>query len=276
MEPFISNAIAMYGVAGRLWIKSIPHIIQGYIDRYKLREVKIYERLSYNFIAYGIMDDRPVMLKLGYDPILVEREYLALKHFQDHGGIKVLVRDEGMLILERIEPGVTLFDAPDTDKPRIACEVMRRLHQAPRIPEHFQADHLVDQLAILDRDWEKIPHEQLQAARKMRDNLIARFTMDTFLHGDLHYDNILQHGDSWAVIDPKGVIGHPINELWNLIFDIHSEAEFVADYFGFDVQDVRDWYFVQVSLAACYILQDNIEDDKFLQLASQAYNLISK
>jgi len=33
--------------------------------------------------------------------------------------------------------------------------------------------------------------------------------LPVLLHGDLHQDNILSHGDDWLVIDPKGVIGFP-------------------------------------------------------------------
>ncbi|HJP83918.1 MAG TPA: aminoglycoside phosphotransferase family protein, partial [Fimbriimonadaceae bacterium] len=31
----------------------------------------------------------------------------------------------------------------------------------------------------------------------------------TFLHGDLHQENVLRHGDAWVAIDPKGLIGDP-------------------------------------------------------------------
>jgi streptomycin 6-kinase len=37
--------------------------------------------------------------------------------------------------------------------------------------------------------------------------------LPVLLHGDLHQDNILSQGDDWLVIDPKGVIGFPINEI---------------------------------------------------------------
>jgi streptomycin 6-kinase len=32
-------------------------------------------------------------------------------------------------------------------------------------------------------------------------------TNEKFLHGGLHQDNILQRGNEWTIIDPKGVVG---------------------------------------------------------------------
>ncbi len=37
------------------------------------------------------------------------------------------------------------------------------------------------------------------------------------LHGDLHHDNILQNGNYWVVIDPKGLIGEPAYEVSSFI-----------------------------------------------------------
>ena len=53
------------------------------------------------------------------------------------------------------------------------------------------------------------------------------------------------------VIDPKGVIGYPINEVWAFIIDIEKDTEFIANYFKFNLQEVRNWYFIQLILAIC-------------------------
>ena len=41
------------------------------------------------------------------------------------------------------------------------------------------------------------------------------------LHGDLHHDNVLRHGDGWVVIDPHGYVGdaavEPATMLYNPI-----------------------------------------------------------
>lgn len=42
--------------------------------------------------------------------------------------------------------------------------------------------------------------------------LIETTDQNTPLHGDLHHENILRHGDGWMCIDAKGLIGDPANE----------------------------------------------------------------
>ena len=93
------------------------------------------------------------------------------------------------------------------------------------------------------------------------------------LHGDLHHDNILQNGDGWLVIDPKGVIGSPINEIWAFIIDIERDVPFIARYFDFKMQDVLDWYFIHIVLAICWNLEDNVNSDLFLNLLQKLINM---
>jgi streptomycin 6-kinase len=64
----------------------------------------------------------------------------------------------------------------------------------------------------LDKNWE-LPVHYLQKARLLRDDLLKTLDKEVLLHGDLHHDNILQNGDDWMVIDPKGMIGDPAFEI---------------------------------------------------------------
>jgi streptomycin 6-kinase len=126
----------------------------------------------------------------------------------------------------------------------------------------------------LDKDW-SIPDAYLKKARKLQDQLLKTSAADSLLHGDLHYDNILQNGDDWVVIDPKGVIGSPMNEIWAFVMDIERDIPFIAHYFNLRTQDVFNWYFVHVILAICWNLEDNIDANLFLNLAVKAYKYVS-
>ena len=95
------------------------------------------------------------------------------------------------------------------------------------------------------------------------------------LHGDLHHDNILRNDDDWVVIDPKGVIGTPMNEIWAFVKDIKRDIPFIAQYFHFRTQDLFDWYFVHLILAICWNLEDNLDTTLFIKLAEKAYKYIS-
>lgn len=75
--------------------------------------------------------------------------------------------------------------------------------------------------------------------------------------------------------DCRGVIGSPMNEIWAFVIDIERDIPFIAQYFNFRTQDVFNWYFVHVILAACWNLEDNIDASLFLRLAEKAYKYVS-
>lgn len=75
--------------------------------------------------------------------------------------------------------------------------------------------------------------------------------------------------------NPKGVIGYPINEIWAFIADMEKDTQYVANFFDFDLQEVRQWYFVHLILAACYNIEDKVVPNRFLYLAQEAYTIFN-
>jgi streptomycin 6-kinase len=276
MSTFHSNIISIYGEKGKAWINELPRLVAAISSRLDLRDLIEITNLTYNYVLSGFQGDNPIILKLGLDHEALTREVFALKCFAVYGVVKVLAENDGMLLLERAVPGTSLknyFPNRDQESIEIACKVMKKLHKA-NIPITHNFPHIKDWLTALDRDW-PIPDAYLKKARKLRDQLLKMSSADALLHGDLHHDNILQNGNDWLVIDPKGVIGSPINEIWAFVMDIERDIPFIAQYFNFRTQDVFNWYFVHVILAACWNLEDNIDASLFLGLAEKAYKYVS-
>jgi streptomycin 6-kinase len=94
------------------------------------------------------------------------------------------------------------------------------------------------------------------------------------LHGDLHQENILSNGNSWVVIDPKGVIGDPIHEIWACVEDPAHDLKFLAGYFGYSLQDVVEWYYVRLILAGCWQAEDGLNASRFLTLAQSVLPMV--
>lgn len=91
---------------------------------------------------------------------------------------------------------------------------------------------------FIEKEWE-IPKNHLQNARTLKEELLAKtFALPVLLHGDLHQENILSHGDDWLVIDPKGVIGFPINEVWACVEKPSHDLKFISEYFDYSFYDV--------------------------------------
>lgn len=270
MKILEQNVISIYGDDGKKWLMNLPKIISEISDAWRLSSLAPVDNLSYNYVLSGMQNTGthaasyyvPIILKLFPNRSDLEREVIALKAFDGFGAAKVLNYNEQAILLEMAIPGnpVQSIDS--------CCEVMKKLHKAP-IPYNHSLPHIRDQLKDLDKAWE-IPIEYLQKARILRDKLLDKETTPVLLHGDLHRENILQHSSGFMVIDPKGVIGFPSNETWAFIADFEKDTSFVADYFGWDVHEIREGYFVHSILAAAWNIEDGLDPTKFIELAAGA------
>jgi streptomycin 6-kinase len=274
MNILASNILAIHGAAGRAWLDALPTLAAALATRLGLQDLKPIPNLSYNYVLSGFQGPRPIVLKLGLDNDALKKEAKALEYFSGCGAVRVLAADRGMILLERARPGTSLkslLPGKATEAVEVACHVMQRLHRAPS-REHQVFPHIKDWLATLDRDWD-LPEDDLPKARELRDRLLRHDGPEVLLHGDLHHDNILQHGEGWVAIDPKGVIGPPLAEVW-FVTDPAHDIPLIAKLGGFDVQEVADWYFVRLVLAVCWNLEDGIDASFFLDLVRKARHLV--
>ncbi len=211
---FESNIINIYEKKGQQWLDDLPKLIMRVEATYGLSNLKPVNNLSYNYVLSGFQASKAVILKLGLDIDGFKREAAALMAFSGFGVVDVLSENNGLLLLECAVPGVSLrsyFPEKDDEAINITANVIKRLHKAP-IPSTHAFPHVKDWLTVLDSDL-RIPAQTLQKARQLRDQLLKTAKTDVLLHGDLHHDNILQNGEDWLVIDPKGVIGEPAYEV---------------------------------------------------------------
>lgn len=278
---FHSNIISIYGEKGKAWLDALPELVAAIASRLDLRDLKEVTNLTYNYVLSGLQGDNPIVLKLGLDNAGLKREVFALRCFAGCGAVKVLAENEGMLLLERAVPGASVksyFPDKEQESIKIACGVMKKLHQA-NIPVAHNFPHIRDWLAALDKDW-PIPDEYLQKARKLRDQMLQTSETDVLLHGDLHHDNILQNGEDWLVIDPKGVIGEPAYEVAAFIRNpirellthadattiIHNRVIRFAELSELPPQRILDWCFVESVLSWIWNIQDNLDTEYFIKL----------
>lgn len=160
----------------------------------------------------------------------------------------------------------------------ITANVIKQLHKAT-IPSTHAFPHIKDWLSAVDKDW-TIPNHYLQKARKLRDELLQTSKPDVLLHGDLHHDNILQNGEDWLVIDPKGVIGEPAYEVAAFIRNpipellTHADAPNIiqdritrfAELLGIPAKRIHDWCFVESVLSWIWNIQDKLDTEYFIKL----------
>jgi streptomycin 6-kinase len=282
-STFTQNVINIYGHKGKDWLASLAALTAELSNKYQLTDLVRASYMSFNYVASGVQNKNPIILKLGLDQKALAKETACLKAFANHGAAEVIATQPGMILMQRANPGTTLKEYfPDRNKPSVAilCECIQQLQKA-EIPKQHDFLHLQELLSILDNDLD-IPGKILSKAKQLREKLLSSTEKTALLHGDLHHENILKHGDGWLVIDPKGFVGdsvfevcafthNPMPELLqqaNPIEIINDRIQLCADLLGFDQQRIQDWLYVKSVLCWAWCLDDNIEPDYFKRFVS--------
>ncbi len=286
MSKFQSNIINIYGNRGKLWLDKLPKIVRQISFKFNFCDLEEVNNLSYHYVLSGLQGTQPIILKLGLDNDALKREALALKSFAGCGVVKLLDAGHNLLILEQAVPGISLknyFPDKDSEAAAIICNIMRKLHRA-QIPENSYFPHIKDWLSALDKNW-NLPSRYLQKARQIRDQLLITAAKDVFLHGDLHHDNILQNGENWIVIDPKGVIGEPAYEVaafirnpfpdllngQNMAEIIHNRINTFSNILNISKARIAGWCFVQTVLSWIWALEDGCDTEYWQELTDIFY-----
>jgi streptomycin 6-kinase len=281
MDTFEPNIQNSYGTRGKQWLGKLPKLVNDIATRFGLSKLSPVSNLSYTYVLSGFQGEKPIILKLGLNGDSLKQEAFVLGCFENYGAVKVLGQEDGLLLLERAIPGTSLksyFPNKDVESIKIASDAMAKLHQA-KIPTSHNLPHIRDWLSVLDKEWE-IPRHYLQEARQLRHTLLQTSGPNVLLHGDLHHDNILQNGDDWLVIDPKGVIGDKAYEIGAFIrnpmpglLDLDNAPSIIryriahfAKHLELSENRILDWCFIQAVLAWAWALEDNCPADYFKRL----------
>jgi len=230
---------------------------------------------------------------MGLDIDGLNQEACALRAFEGHGAVRVLKQREGAILLERAMPGNSLkgyFPEKEEESIQIVCDLIKKLHRAQIPTGHFP--HIRDWLVAIN--WHIESHveshggdqtdpiftQALIKAQALKKHLLDTSPQDVFLHGDLHHGNILSHGDGYAMIDPKGVIGDPAfevaafirNPIPDLLEAPDAAAIITARIHGFasrlDMapQRIMQWCYSQAVLSWVWNIEDGLCPDYFRNL----------
>ncbi len=271
MNPFKKNITSIYQNRGKAWLADLQKKVEQIAALWELDNLHPFANLSYNYVLEGYQKGSPIVLKISLDELSLDKEAKALTACADYGAVKVLARTKEAVLLQRAVPGNSLkaqFPKGHPNAIKIACDVANRLHQAP-LPKDNHFPHIKDWLTTLDKEW-NIPRLHLEKARTLKNLLLKTQSTSVLLHGDLHQDNILSNDGNWLIIDPKGVIGSPINEMWAFVEDPKNDLIFISKYFDFNHDNVVQWYYVHLILAACWQVEDGLDPTLFLNLAESA------
>ena len=201
----------------------------------------------------------------------LDSEYRMLSRLQGGACCKVYGYDKerGLLLEERILPGTVLREETSLEK-RVAvlASVFREIH-LPQDDGETYLDWLDRVRAFCGSD--DVPGDLARLAQRAREicaGLFEKYPERVLLHGDLHHDNLLCKTDeSYAVIDPKGVVGPEILDLPRFLL---NEGDFgdsdhmgkvislVSQACGYPEGDLRQALFMEAVLANVWCVEDGL------------------
>jgi streptomycin 6-kinase len=152
-------------------------------------------------------------------------EAIALEAWNGNGAVRLLEadREQGALLLERLDPDRTLRSAELATAAEIAGSLIHELAVPAPAGLPLLTDIASQKPDILRRRQselgEPVPGRWIDIACGLACDL-ATDPGNQLVHGDLHYDNILAGSRRpWLAIDPMPAIGNPEGSVANLMWD---------------------------------------------------------
>lgn len=277
-ENFVRTMQELYGERGVLWVQQLPRLIAECEQHLELQVQPHFANLSYNFVAPAVQHDgAPVVLKLSVPNKEFTSEIEALRLYAGRGICHLLFGDpdQGILLLERLQPGVMLATVTDdAQATAITAQVMRQLWQpAP-------AEHTFPTVAKWGKGLERLraefdggtgpfPQKLVEQAEQLFAELGGSMNKPMLLHGDLHHFNILgATREPWLAIDPKGLVGEPAYETGALLRNPDSRiileprvqarrVDQLADLLALDRERILGWGVAQAVLSGWWSYEDH-------------------
>jgi len=264
---FMQTVASTWGEPGGQWLMALPALLGDCARRWSLALSPPFPNLTFNYVAPAMMaDGTEVVLKAGVPGPDLRREAAALRAFDGRGSVRLLESDAdaGMLLLERLRPGVVLTtladEAHDDEATTIAASVMRGLW-CPAPPGHdfpIVADwgaSFSNLRARFGGGTGPLPRAQVEQAESLFAELLASSKTPVLLHG---------------AIDPKGVVGEPAYEVGALLRNLwpgrhthqhpgrllERRAHRLAEELDLDLARVRGWAVAQAVLSAVWGVED--------------------
>ena len=216
-----------FGHAVEGWFTQLPAVLVSLVDRWHL---DLSEQIPHGCVSIifrcRLADGRPAVLKVSPDRTRIAEETAALRAWRTVHVPRVIGSDEalGALLIEAIEPGVSLDATPDEASAETVAELVNAVHLGrpgpsfPRVKQRSDARFRSSE-AIYRRYpalTVVISKETLARARALADRLARLEHRDVLLHGDLAPSNILVGGEQRGLvaIDPRRASATP-RSMWS-------------------------------------------------------------
>ncbi|WNM30590.1 aminoglycoside phosphotransferase family protein [Streptomyces sp. Li-HN-5-11] len=226
--PRLVRALGETAPDGDDWLEKLPAQAQQAVA---LRELTV-ERVqlpggrSSLVVLVRTAEGTPAVLKLAPPRARPESERAALAHWAGRGAVQLLEAgtSEGVLLLERLHPDVSVRSLPEAKALLEAAGTLRRLWVEPPAGHPFEtvAERTGRQAAAMrasaESDTEVAP--LVQAALTAREELLAAPPERRLLHGTFRQSKVLAADRMpWLAVGPDPVVGESAFDLARLVRD---------------------------------------------------------
>ena len=237
---------------------------------------EIYRHTTKAVFSAGSEQFGPVILKIDRNIGQLKSEHHMLAGLSGAYNCKVYAYEEnaGLLLEERIIPGTVLRREASLEKRiRIFSGVFGGIH----LPAEEGGTYLDWLEGICDYCMRNSVDREVSdlavRARGICAEVFGKYPDRVLLHGDLHHDNLLSRDDgSYAMIDPKGVMGPAILDLPRFILNeldtehtcphrehIREVIRLLGGQTGYPQADIGKLFFMETVLENIWRLEDGDE-----------------
>jgi streptomycin 6-kinase len=227
---------------------------------------------TFNLLQPVVYAGLPAMLKV---PLATEeiRGFRLLACWNGVGAAKVYHFDADAVVMERALGERSLkqmvLTGQEDEANGIICRVVDLLHSGScskasgLVPLRVWFGSL-GLAAGRDGGWFTTAYE---TASQLLDDPLD----EVALHGDIHYDNILDSGSGeWIAIDPKGLVGERGFDLANIFCNpnpaiageperLSRQTRLVSGLANLNVKRLLRWIIAWSGLSACWMLEDGVD-----------------
>ncbi|MFE0811990.1 aminoglycoside phosphotransferase family protein [Streptomyces sp. NPDC058848] len=210
------------------WLEKLPGAAERAVESRDLavERVQVPGGRSSLVVLVRRADGTPAVLKLAPLRARPESERAALAHWGGLGAVQLLDESvgggEGVLLLERLHPDVSVRSLPESKALLEAAGTLRRLWVEPPVGHPFEtvAERTGRQAEAMraGADPEVVP--LIDAALAVRGELLDGAPDERLLHGTFRQSKVLA-GDRmpWLAVGPDPVVGESAFDLARLVRD---------------------------------------------------------
>ncbi|MFB8178677.1 aminoglycoside phosphotransferase family protein [Streptomyces sp. NPDC055966] len=226
--PRLVKALGETAPDGDAWLAELPKAAERAVAERELtvERVQVPGGRSSLVLLVRRADGTPAVLKLAPPRARPESERAALRHWGGLGAVELLEdgAEEGVLLLERLHPDVSVRSLPEAKALLEAAGTLRRLWVEPPADHVFEtvAERTGRQATAMRAGADAGPEVAplVDAALTAREELLAAPPEHRLLHGTFRQSKVLS-GERmpWLAVGPDPVAGECAFDLARLVRD---------------------------------------------------------